>query len=92
MFVKNYLKESLLSILCFMIQGKGSSEKDLILNSSEKFMGFDTECIASLHALSEIGILFLPISIPFLAGKGFYEIFCLSVFIDVLYSSLTNFS
>ena len=81
-------KESLLSILCFMIQGKGSSENGLILtDSGEKFMGFDRECIASLHALSEIGIFFLPISITFLAGEGFYEIFCLGVFIDVLYSS-----
>ena len=29
--VKNYLKESVLSILCFIIQGKGSSGKGLIL-------------------------------------------------------------
>ena len=29
---KNYLKESLLSILCFIIQGKDSLEKGLILN------------------------------------------------------------
>ena len=28
---KNYLKETLLSILCFIIQGKGSSGKRLIL-------------------------------------------------------------
>ena len=35
--VKNYLKESLLSILCFIIHGKGSSEKGLILNC-EKFI------------------------------------------------------
>ena len=34
---KNYLKESLLTILCFIIQGKGSSEKGLILNC-EKFI------------------------------------------------------
>ena len=35
--VKNYLKESLLSILCFIILGKGSSEKGLILQC-EKFI------------------------------------------------------
>ena len=35
--MKNYLKESLLSNLCFIIRGKGSSEKGLILNC-EKFI------------------------------------------------------
>ena len=35
--VKNYLKESLLSILCFIIHGKGSSEKGLFLNC-QKFI------------------------------------------------------
>ena len=30
--VRNYWKESLLSILCFTIHGKGSSENGLILN------------------------------------------------------------
>ena len=47
--VKNCWKESFLSILCFIIYGKGSSEKGLILN-------FDTEvyliadCVSCLHA------------------------------------------
>ena len=36
--VKNYLKESLLSILCFIVEGKGSSEMNLILNSGEKYI------------------------------------------------------
>ena len=38
LLVKNYLKESLLSIFCFIIQGKRSSEKGLILNSGKKFI------------------------------------------------------
>ena len=38
MLVKNYLKERLLSILSFMIQGKGSLENSLILNSGDKFI------------------------------------------------------
>ena len=38
MLLKNYLKGCLLSILSFMIQGKGSSENNLILNSGEKFI------------------------------------------------------
>ena len=40
LIVKNYLKnESLLSILCFVIQGKGPSKKGLFLNSGENLFG-----------------------------------------------------
>ena len=38
--LKNYLKESLLSILCFIIYGRGSSEKGLILNCETEIYGF----------------------------------------------------
>ena len=38
LLVKNNLKECLLSIFCFIIKGKCSSEKGLIVNSSERFI------------------------------------------------------
>ena len=58
--MKNSLKESLLSILCFIIhkQGKGSLEESSFLNSSEKCiyfrMVFDTKCVTCLYAQNEI--------------------------------------
>ena len=63
MTAKNYLKESLLSILCFIIQGKGSSEKGLILNSREKsiflrMVNFDTDWVSCFYARNEIGRVF----------------------------------
>ena len=49
LFVKDYLKESLLSIqLCFIIQGTGSSVKGLILK-------FFTRSVACLHARNKTG-------------------------------------
>ena len=45
---KNYLKETLMSILCFIIQGKGSSGKSLIL----KF------CFVAYGNLTRLGLLF----------------------------------
>ena len=94
MTVKNYLKASLLSILCFIIQGRdyGYSEKSSILNSGEKFIElrtvFDTECCAFLQTQKEIGRSFfafnsimLFVSIKFVARKGFCEIFLLCGFI-----------
>ena len=38
LLVKNNLKECLLSIFCFIIKGKCSSEKGLIVNCSERFI------------------------------------------------------
>ena len=91
MLVTNYLKESLLSILCFLIQGKGSDPElqGEIYLSLVAYGFFDMGCVASLHTLSQIGIFSLYFSKSF-GWKGFYEIFCLCGFIDVLYLSLTN--
>ena len=46
---KNGWKESFLSILCFIIHGKGFSEKGLILNfETEVYLIAD--CVSCLHA------------------------------------------
>ena len=53
---KNYLKESLSSILCFIIQGKGSSGKGLILKSILFRMVIEHNWVwVCLHARNEIG-------------------------------------
>ena len=66
LLVKNYSKESLLSMFCFIIKGKGSSEKGLILNSGGKFIllrivNFDTDWVSCFHARNEIGRVFFAL-------------------------------
>ena len=47
--MKNYLKESLLSLLCFIIHGQGSSEKGFkILNCETEI--YLTAVVSCLHA------------------------------------------
>ena len=82
--MKNYLKESLLSILCLIIYGKGSSEKALILNCETEIslIAGRIVVLACTHAI-EIGRgFFLAFNSKqfvsfnkFYAGKGFCEIF-----------------
>ena len=52
--VQNYLKESLLCILCFIIQGKGSSGKGLILQFILLCMTIRHDRVSCLLARNEI--------------------------------------
>ena len=56
MIVKNYLKESLLSIICFLIYGQGSSEKGLILNCETEIYLITILFLVCKHAI-KIGMV-----------------------------------
>ena len=58
--MKNYLKESLLSLLCFIIHGQGSSEKGFkILNCETEI--YLTAVVSCLHARNWNRKGFLPL-------------------------------
>ena len=72
----NYLKESLSSMLCFIIQGKGSSGKGLIPKLILLRMVIRNDWVSCLHARNEIGRVFASNGKhffcfnKFFAGKG----------------------
>ena len=79
--VKNYLNETFLSLLCFIIYGQNSLKKDLIL-TVRNFFSFATRiiCLACTHTI-EIGTVFCKYVLcfnKFFPGKHFCEIsmFC----------------
>ena len=89
--VKNYLNESFLSLLCFIIYGQGSFEKDLMRTVRNLFncLCFVTRivCLVFMHAI-EIGRVFLPllanmlfVSITFSLEKVFVRF---SAFVNLL--------
>ena len=61
--MKNYLNESLLSLLCFIIYGQGSFEKGLMRAARNLFncVCFVTPLGVCTHAI-EIGRVFLPLT------------------------------
>ena len=79
--MKNYLKESLLSLLCFIIHGQGSSEKGLkILNCETEI--YLIAVVSCLHARNWNRKGFLPlisnilfVSIHFTLEKVFVTFF-----------------
>ena len=98
--VKNYLNDSLLSLLCLIIYGQDSFEKGFIWTVRNLFncICFVTRivCLVCTHAI-EIGRVFWPVianmlfvSIFFFAGNGFCEIVRLWIYHVLSFSSLTN--
>ena len=79
--MKNYLKESLLSLLCFIIHGQGSSENGF------KILNYETEIylialVSCLHGRNwnrkgffAANIKYFVCFNTFYTGKGFCDIF-----------------